>query len=99
MVVGGVLLIPTEEGMHTAGLGPHLMTHPMAWLCAFPKDVHAVRFGVVGVHMAQLYAGIRVCLRIVNGAKVSVIGELVFAECGHYGVVSAASWALVSLVV
>ena len=77
--------------MHTAGLGPHLMTHPIRWLCAFPKDVHAVRFGVVGVHMAQLYAGIRLCLRIVNGAKVSVSGELVFAECRHRYVVRAAS--------
>ena len=99
LVVGGVLRIPTEEGMHTAGLGPHLIRLPNFGFFAFPKDVHAVRLRVVGVDMAQLYAGIWRGFCIVNGAEVSVNGKLVFAEGRHYGAVRAASWSFVSLVV
>ena len=81
--------------MHSARCGPHLIWLPMFGFFAFPKDVHAVRLRVVGVDMAQFYAGIWRGFCIVDGAEVSVNGELVFAECSHYGVVRAASSALV----
>ena len=71
------------------------MAHPMAWFFAFPKDVHAKSLRVVGVDMAQFYAGIWRGFCIVNGAEVSINGKLVFAECSHYGLVRAASSALV----
>ena len=75
------------------------MAHPVTRFFPFPKDVHAVCLRVVGVDAAQLYAGIWRGFCIVNGAEVSVNGELVFAEGRHYGVVRAASSALVRRVV
>ena len=82
-VVSGVLVVPSEEGMHSARGGPNLMAHPITWLCAFPKDVNAVRFRVVGVDLAQFNTGIWRGFCIVDGAEVSVNGKLVFSEGGH----------------
>jgi len=95
LVICLVLRIPSEEGMHSARLGPHLMAHPMAWFFAFPKDVHTKSLRVVWVDATQFYAGILRGFCIINGSEVSVNGKLVFAECSHYGLVKAASWSLV----
>ena len=71
----------------------------MGRFCTFPKDIHAPSIWFVGVDVTKFNAGIWLGLRIVNGAKVGVSGELVFAEGRHGYVVRAWSCSSVSLVV
>ena len=95
VVVLGVLLIPSEEGVNSAGFGPSFVLLGLFGSVALPKDVIADK----AIQDSEVNGSGRACAESQHLVSVALLGKDIFAEGSHYNVVSDWSSAFVSLVV
>jgi hypothetical protein len=95
VIVLGVLLVPSEKGVNSAGFGPSFVLGSIFGCVALPKDVVAHK----AVQDPKVNRSGRACAESQHLVSVGLLGEDILAEGSHRYRVSAASSALVSLVV
>ena len=79
VVVFGVLLVPSEEGMHSAGCGPSFKLGGDCRGIGFPQDVVADK----AVDDAEVNGCGRACAESQHLVCIFLLGECVLAEGWH----------------